>query len=171
MVLVEGCVDLLEILLRVKDGALVLVALSAVDQLVNDFFKRVHVLELVVDDAALDEIIAYLYLRMPQPNLIVLPALISQLILLAYELLLHDSKHITVEGPINFEFAWVSLRVHKLSSHGFADLGDSVRDICPVSGDFLLDYFDVASLLGLIFDAVSEKECVGPRKLCKLLFC
>ena len=62
LVFIESCVDLLEVLLSIEDSALILVTLSSVDQLVDDFLECVHILKLVVNDAALDEFVTHLRL-------------------------------------------------------------------------------------------------------------
>ena len=100
MVFIKGCVDLLEVLLSIEDSALILVALSSVDQLVDDFLERVHILKLVVNDAVLDKFVAHL--RLSQPDFVVHVALSLKLIFLANELLLHYFEHLFVESPLDF---------------------------------------------------------------------
>lgn len=152
LVFVESCVDLLEVLLSIEDSALILVALSSVDQFVDDFLKCVHILKLVVNDAVLDEFFSHL--RLLQPNFVVHVTLFLQLIFLTNELPLHDFEHLFVESPFDFKFARISFRVHKLSSHRFTNYRDIVRNSIPMVSDFLPDHLNVWLQFCFVFDAI-----------------
>ena len=65
-------------------------ALTTVDQLVYYFFESIHVLQLVVDDAALHEFIIESVSSSLRPNLFIPLVLENKLLLLVDELLLHD---------------------------------------------------------------------------------
>ena len=95
-VLFEVVNDQLKLLLSHFDGTLVVVALAAIDDLVDNLFEGVHVLKLIVHDAAFDKLIRDLMRAVS--DLLIHFVLIVKLLFLADELLLVNREQISIEG-------------------------------------------------------------------------
>ena len=120
----EGCsllVELLGVLFEVvdnhfklllshSDGAGVVVALSAIDDLVDNLFEGIHILELVVLHAALDERV--FDLMRPVPDFLIQLVLGVELHFLAVQLYLIDLEQISVEGLFDLSRIVVGIQVN-----------------------------------------------------------
>ena len=83
-------------------------ALTAIDDLVDDFFERVHVLKLIVHDAAFDKLWRDLFRAVS--DILIHFILSVELLFLADELLLVNREQISIEGL--FDLRRFSVDVH-----------------------------------------------------------
>ena len=83
-------------------------ALTAIDDLVDDFFERVHVLKLIVHDAAFDKL--WRDIMQAVSDILIHFILSVELLFLADELLLVNREQISIEGL--FDLLRFSVDVH-----------------------------------------------------------
>ena len=109
--------------------------LSAIDDLVDNFFKGIYILELVVLDAALNELISDL--MRPVPDLLILDVFSVELSFLAVQFYLIDLEQIFEEGFFNLSWFVVDILVNLLflSCH----LLDCFSEIDNLLLDLLID--------------------------------
>ena len=140
-VLFEVVDNQIKLLLSHSDGAGVVVALSAIDDLVDNLFEGIYILELVVLDAALNELI--IDLMRPVPDFLVHDVLRVELHFLAVHFLLIDLEQTFVERF--FDLSWIVVGIQVNLSFLFNHLLDCVSDLENPLINVLID--DIPALL------------------------
>ena len=136
-VIFEAFDNQIKLLLSHSDGAGVVVALSAIDDLVHNLFEGIYILELVVLDAALNKLISDL--MRPVPDFLIHDVLRVELHFLAVHFFLIDLEQISVERF--FDLSWIVVGIQVNLSFLLDHLLDCVSDKDNLLINLLIDDF------------------------------
>ena len=128
-------------------------ALSAIDDLVDSLFEGIYILELVMLDAALNEL--NFDLMRPVPDLLILVVLSVELQFLAVQFFLIDLEQIFVEGF--FDLSWLAVGIQVNLSFLFNHPLDVVSEFDELVFNLLID--DIPALLLIVIRLFRIQGC------------
>ena len=128
-------------------------ALSAIDDLVDSLFEGIYILELVMLDAALNEL--NFDLMRPVPDLLILVVLSVELQFLAVQFYLIDLEQIFVESF--FDLSWLAVGIQVNLSFLFNHPLDVVSEFDELVFNLLID--DIPALLLIVIRLIRIQGC------------
>ena len=128
-------------------------ALSAIDDLVDSLFEGIYILELVMLDAALNEL--NFDLIRPVPDLLILVVLSVELQFLAVQFYLIDLEQIFVESF--FDLLWLAVGIQVFLSFLFNHPLDVVSEFDELVFNLLID--DIPALLLIVIRLLRIQGC------------